>query len=77
MDHRKSKGIPERNIYFFIIDYAKAFDYVGHNKLEKEMRIPDHLTCPLRNLYAGEEATVRIRHGTMDWLKIWKGEHQA
>ena len=58
------------------IDYTKAFDYVGHNKLWKilkEMRIPDHLTCLLRNLYAGQEATVRTRHGTTDWFQIRKG----
>ena len=58
----------QKNIYFFI-DYAKAFDCVHHNKLWKslqEMGIPDHLTCLLRNLYAGQEAIVRIRHGTMD-----------
>ena len=60
-------------IYFCFIDYAKAFDSVHHNKLWKilqEMGIPDHLTCLLRNLYAGQEATVRTGHGTMDWLKI-------
>ena len=57
------------NIYFCFIDYAKTFDYVDHNKLRKiwkEMGIPDHLTCLLRNLYAGQEATVRIGHGTTD-----------
>ena len=56
----------QKNIYFCFIDYAKAFDCVGHNKLwkiPKEMGIPDHLTCFLRNLYTGQEATVRIRHG--------------
>ena len=61
LDHRKTKGIPE-NIYFCFIDYTKAFDCVAHNKLWKilkEMGIPDHLTCLLRNLYAGQEATVR------------------
>ena len=60
-----------KNIYFFFIDYAKAFDCVDHNKLWKilkEMRIPDHLTCLLRNLYAGQEATVRTGHGTTDWF---------
>ena len=59
----------QKNIYFFSIDYAKAFDCVDHNKLWKilkEMRIPDHLTCLLRNLYAGQEATVRTRHETID-----------
>ena len=59
----------QKNIYFCFIDYAKAFDYVDHNKLWKilkEMGIPDHLTCLLRNLYAGQEATVRTGHGTTD-----------
>ena len=59
----------QKNIYFCFIDYAKAFDCVGHHKLWKilqEMRIPDHLTCLLRNLYAGQEATVRTGHGTTD-----------
>ena len=63
-------------IYFCFIDYAKAFDCVDHNKLWKilkEMGIPDHLTCLMRNLYAGQEATVRIGHGTTDWVKIGKG----
>ena len=72
LDHKKSKGIPE-NICF--IDYAKAFDCVDHSKLWKilkEMRIPDHLTCLLRNLFAGQEATVRSGHGTMDWFQIGK-----
>ena len=61
------------------IDYAKAFDCVDHNKLWKilkEMGIPDHLTCLLRNLYAGQEATVRTGHGTADWFQIGKGIHQ-
>ena len=65
-----------KNIYFCFIDYAKAFDYVDHNKLwkiVKEMGIPDHLTCPLRKLYAGQDATVRTLHGTTDWFKIGKG----
>ena len=69
----------QKNIYFCFIDYAKAFDYVGHNKMWKvlkEMRITDHLTCLLRNLYAGQEATVRNRHGTTDWFQIGKGVHQ-
>ena len=59
----------QKNIYFYFIDYAKAFDYVDHNKLWtilKEMQIPEHLTCLLRNLYAGQEATVRTGHGTTD-----------
>ena len=65
----------QKNIYFCFIDYAKAFDCVDHNKLWKilkEMGIPDHLTCVLRNLYAGQEATVRIAHGTTDWFQIGK-----
>ena len=70
----------QKNIYFFFIDYAKAFDCVDHNKLWKilqEMRIPDHLTCLLRNLYAGQEATVRSGHGTTDWFQIGKGVCQG
>ena len=66
----------QKNIYFCFIDYAKAFDYVDHNKLWKilkEMGTPDHLTCLLRNLYAGQEATVRTGHGTTDWFQIGKG----
>ena len=62
----------QKGIYFCFIDYAKAFDFVDHNKLWKileEMGIPDHLTSLLRNLYAGQEATVRTRHGTTDWSK--------
>ena len=62
----------QKIIYFCFIDYAKAFDCVDHNKLWKilqEMGIPDHLTCLLRNLYAGQEATVRTGHGTTDWFK--------
>ena len=70
-----------KNIYFCCIDYTKAFNCVYHNKLEKwkiqEIGIPDHLTCLLRNLYAGQEATVRNGHGTTDWLQIGKGEHQG
>ena len=65
----------QKNIYFCFIDYTKAFDCVGHNKLWKilqEMRIPDHLTFLLRNLYAGQEATVRTGHGTMDYFQIGK-----
>ena len=68
-----------RKITLFI-DYAKAFDCVDHNKLWKilrEMGIPDHLTCFLRNLYAGQEATVRTGHGTTDWFQIGKGVHQG
>ena len=66
----------QKNIYFGFIDYAKAFDSVDHNKLWKilqEMGIPDHLTCLLRNLYAGQEETVRTGHGTTDWFQIGKG----
>ena len=62
------------------MDYAQVFDCVGHNKLWKilkEMGLPDHLTCPLRNLYAGQEATVRTGHGTTDWFQIGKGVHQG
>ena len=67
------KARVQKNIYFCFIDYAKAFDYVDHNKLWKilnEMGIPDHQTCFLRNLYAGQEATVRTGHGTTDWFQI-------
>ena len=70
----------QKNIYFCFIDYAKAFDCVDHNKLWKilqEMGIPDHLTCLLRNLYAGQEATVRTRHGTTNWFQIGKRVHQG
>ena len=66
----------QKNIYFCFIDYAKAFDWVDHNKLWKilrEMGIPDHLTYLLRNLYAGQETTVRTGHGTTDWFQIGKG----
>ena len=65
-----------KNIYFCFVDYAKAFDCVDHKKLWKilkEMGILDHLTCLLRNLYAGQEATVRTGHGTTDWFRIGKG----
>ena len=70
----------QKNIYFCFIDYAKAFDCVDHNKLwkiMKEMGMPDHLTCLLRNLYAGQEATVRTGHGTTDWFWIGKGVRQG
>ena len=70
----------QKNIYCFFIDYAKAFYCADHNKLWKilkEMRMPDHLTCLLRNLYAGQEATVRTGHGTTDWFQIGKGVHQG
>ena len=68
------------SVYFHFIDYAKTFDCVDHNKLWKilkEKGIPNHLTCLLRNLYAGQEATVRTGHGTTDWLQIGKGVHQG
>ena len=73
----------QKNIYFCFIDYAKAFDCVDcvdHNnlwKILKEMGIPGHLTCLLRNLYAGQEATVRTGHGTTDWFQIGKGVRQG
>ena len=70
----------QKNIYFCYIGYAKAFDCVDHNKLWKilqKMGIPDHLTCLLRNLYAGQEATVRTGHGTTDWFQIGKGVRQG
>ena len=66
----------QKYTYFCFIDYTKAFDYVDHNKLWKifkEMGIPDHLTCLLRNLYAGQEASVRTGHGMRDWFQIGKG----
>ena len=69
-----------KNIYFCLSDYAKAFDCFYHNKLWKilkEMGIPDHLTCVLRNLYAGQEATVRTGRGTTDWFQIGKGVCQG
>ena len=69
----------QKNIYFCFIDYAKAFDYVDHNKMWKilqEMGKPDYLICLLRNLYAGQELTVRTGHGTTDWFQIGKGVHQ-
>ena len=70
----------QKNIYFCFIDYAKAFDYVDHNKLWKilkETGIPDHLTCLLRNLYPGQEAAVRTGRGTTDWFQIGKGVRQG
>ena len=66
----------QQNIYFCFIDYAKGFDYVDHNilwKILKKMEAPDHLICLLRNLYAGQEATVKTGHGTTDWFQIGKG----
>ena len=76
---KKARGF-QKNIYFCFIDYAKAFDCVDHNKLWKilqEMGIPDHLTHLLRNLYAGQEATVRTGHGTIGWFQIGKGVPQG
>ena len=70
----------QKTIYFCFIDYTKAFDSVDHNKLWKilqEMGIPDHLTCLLRNLYSGQETTVRTGHGTTDWFQIGKGVPQG
>ena len=70
----------QKNIFFCFIDYAEAFDCVDHNRLWtvlQEMGIPDHLTCLLRNLYAGQETTVRNGHGTTDWFQIGKGVHQG
>ena len=70
----------QKNIYFCFVDYAKAFDWVDHNKLwkiPKEMGIPDHLTCLLRNLYAGQEATISTGHETTDWIQTGKGVCQG
>ena len=70
----------QQNIYFCFVDCAKAFDFVDHNKLWEilqEMVIQDHLTCLLRNLYAGQEATIRTGHGKTDWFQIGKGVHQG
>ena len=75
----KEREFP-KSIYFCLIDYAKAFDCVDHNtlwKILREMGIPDQLTCLLRNLYAGQEATVRTGHGTTDWFPIGKGVRQG
>ena len=75
----KNKRVSEK-IYFCFIDYAKTFDCVDHHKLWKilkEMGIPDHLTCLLRNLYAGQQATVRTGHETTDWFQIGKGVSQG
>ena len=75
----KAREFQEKNTYFCFIDYAKAFDCVDHSKLWrilKEMGIPDHLTCLLRNVYTGQEATVRTGHGKPDWFQIGKGVHQ-
>ena len=78
LDHHKREV--QKNIYFCFIDYNKAFDCVDHNKLWeilKEMRIPDHLTCLLRNLHAGQEATIRTTHETTDWFQIGRGVCQS
>ena len=74
LDYRENKGISEKTSLCFI-DYTKAFDSIDHDKLWKalkQMRIPDHLTCPMRNLYAGQEATVRMLYRTTDWFKTKK-----
>ena len=79
MDHGKSKRVPEKHL-LLLIDYAKAFDCVDHNKLWKILKdigTPDHLTCLLRNPYAVQEATVRNGHGTTDWFQIGKGVRQG
>ena len=79
LDHQKAREF-QKNIYFYFIDYAKAFDCVDHYKwwkILKEMGIPDYLTCLLRNLFAGQEATVRTGHGSTDWFQIGKGVHQG
>ena len=76
---KKQEG-SEKNFYFCFIDYAKAFDCVNHKylwEILKEMGITDHLTCPLRNLYAGKEVTFRTGHGTTDWFQIGKGVRQG
>ena len=76
---KKAKEL-QKNIYFCFIDYAKAFDCVDHNKpwkILQEMGMPDHLTCLFRNLYTGQEATIRTGHGTIDWFQIGKGVHQG
>ena len=77
---KKQESPFQKKIYFCLIDYAKAFDHIDHNKLWKilkEMGIPDHLTCLLINLYAGQEATVRTEHGTTDSFQIGNGVHQG
>ena len=79
LDHLKSKRIPGKRLYLFFINNAKGFDCADHNKLWKilkKMGIPEHMTCLLRNLYAGQEATVRTGHGTTDWFQIAKGVRQ-
>ena len=79
LDHRKSQRVPEEHP-FLLINYAKSLDCVDHNKqwkILKEMGIPDHPTCLLRNLYSGQKATVRIGHGITDWFQIGKGVSQS
>ena len=78
LDHRKATEF-QKTISFCFIDYAKSLDCVDHKKLWKiqEMGIPDHLTCLLRNLYAGQRATFRTGHGTMEWFQIGEGVHQG
>ena len=76
----KKQESSRKNIYFCFIDYAKAFDYVNHNKLWKilkEMGIPDHLTCLMKSLYSGQKATIKTKHGTTDWFQIRKGVSQG
>ena len=78
LDHRKREF--QKNIHFCFIEHTKAFDCVDHNKLWKilkQLRVPNHLSCPLRNLYSGQEATVRTGHGTTDWFQIGKGVCQG
>ena len=78
---KKSREFQKKNIYFYFIDYTRAFDYVDRNKffwkILKKMGIPDLLTCRLRNLHAGQEATVGTGNGTIDWLQIGKGVRQG
>ena len=77
---QNARGFQKHIYYFCFIDYTKAFDCVDHNKLWKilkDMRVPDHLTCLLTSLYAGQEATVRTGHGTMDWFQTGKGVCQG
>ena len=79
-DHRKSKRVPEKSIYFCFIAYAKAFNCVDHHKLwkiMKEMGIPGHLSCLWRNLYADQETAIRTGHGTINWFQIGKGVCQG
>ena len=80
MDHRKKEENSRKKIYCCFIDYTKTFDHVDHNilwKVLQDMEISDHPTCSLTNLYAGQEAIVRIEHGTTDWFQIGKGVCQG